>query len=375
MSKVAGNTCKYMEIYQYYKDEILSRRLTTGQKLPTEIEIGAIFQVSRITVVKAMNILVSEGYIYRRKGKGTFVAQLPFPEETASLSPNVAFISLIMAFKPTGIESRLLESIEKEISKAGYLLSVSNSYGEPEEERRCIMNVKDIAKGIILYPSSSNSNNDLYFELFQQNYPIVFIDRYPANLPCCCVTSDNRNGGFQIGQWFLNHGHRKFAMAFHNLIHFSSERDRYDGFINALRQQNLSDAEVSFYSVEQEGSQLEQLVRELISPPDPSSPITAVFACNDFTAARLITRLSERGYDFNSKLVIAGFDGLYTPPLGVPFLTVRQDYPAIGKTAAYFLLNKITAKTPFYTETSEIPVELAESTDLQKQNADMQKTL
>ncbi|MDO4272246.1 MAG: GntR family transcriptional regulator [Eubacteriales bacterium] len=357
MPKDLNNSYKYREIYQYYKNQIVNRQLTAGQKLPTENEIGAIFGVSRITVVKAMNALVSEGYIYRVRGKGTFAAKISLTDNTAvPQTENVSFISLIMAFKPTGCESLILESIEREISQAGYLLSISNSYGQPEIEHQCIKNVKDIAKGIILYPSCSN--NGLYFQLFQENYPLVFIDRYPPNLPCSYVTSDNRSGGFQIGQWFCDHGHRRFAMAFHNLMNFSSERDRYEGFVEALRQQNISGTELSLYSVDQENSQLELLVKELLSPSDPQNPITAVFVCNDLAAEKLISRLLENGYSFESGLVIAGFDALYAPPMGIPFITVKQDYSSIGQTAAQFLLNKINKKDLFYHETMEVPVGL-----------------
>ncbi len=46
-----------------------------GTLFPTERELGQKFQVSRITVRRAIDELVREGYLIARQGKGTFVAK------------------------------------------------------------------------------------------------------------------------------------------------------------------------------------------------------------------------------------------------------------------------------------------------------------
>jgi len=45
------------------------------EQIPKEIEIGEILEISRSTVRQAINKLVSEGYLYRMKAKGTFVSK------------------------------------------------------------------------------------------------------------------------------------------------------------------------------------------------------------------------------------------------------------------------------------------------------------
>jgi GntR family transcriptional regulator len=49
--------------------------LSEGDPIPTEMELCGIFKVSRPTVRQAVNELVLNGLIVRRKGKGSFVAQ------------------------------------------------------------------------------------------------------------------------------------------------------------------------------------------------------------------------------------------------------------------------------------------------------------
>lgn len=66
---------KYAEIKEDIIRKILAKELKQGQKISSEAELKALYNVSSTTVVKAMNELVSEGYIYRVQGKGTFVTK------------------------------------------------------------------------------------------------------------------------------------------------------------------------------------------------------------------------------------------------------------------------------------------------------------
>lgn len=49
--------------------------LTPGTRLPAESELVERFSVSRMTVRHALDLLVKEGLVHRRKGAGTFVAE------------------------------------------------------------------------------------------------------------------------------------------------------------------------------------------------------------------------------------------------------------------------------------------------------------
>lgn len=54
---------------------IIDGELREGSVIPTEREIGEKLQVSRITVRRAIDELVREGYLVTQQGKGTFVAR------------------------------------------------------------------------------------------------------------------------------------------------------------------------------------------------------------------------------------------------------------------------------------------------------------
>lgn len=66
---------KYVQIKEYIRSKIQSGELAKGSLIASETKLCEQFETSRITVVRAINDLVQEGYVRRKKGKGTYVAQ------------------------------------------------------------------------------------------------------------------------------------------------------------------------------------------------------------------------------------------------------------------------------------------------------------
>lgn len=65
----------YYQIKKSVLEAINDGYLKGGDMIPTELEFCEACDVSRPTVRQALGELVSEGYLYRCKGKGTFVSQ------------------------------------------------------------------------------------------------------------------------------------------------------------------------------------------------------------------------------------------------------------------------------------------------------------
>jgi GntR family transcriptional regulator len=64
-------------IYQIIEKDlrvaILEGKLKQGDLVPSETELASKYQVTRMTVRQAINNLLVDGFIYRHKGRGTFV--------------------------------------------------------------------------------------------------------------------------------------------------------------------------------------------------------------------------------------------------------------------------------------------------------------
>ncbi|MGM9540696.1 PLP-dependent aminotransferase family protein [Anaerovibrio sp.] len=70
------STPLYMQIYNYIKNEVLSRRLKAGTKLPSKRALAAQLGISTITIEGAYGQLMAEGYIYARTKSGYYVSPL-----------------------------------------------------------------------------------------------------------------------------------------------------------------------------------------------------------------------------------------------------------------------------------------------------------
>jgi GntR family transcriptional regulator, arabinose operon transcriptional repressor len=65
---------RYRQIADELKSQIKESILVPGQTLPTEPELARKYSVTRVTLRKAVDMLVTEGLVKRQQGRGTFVA-------------------------------------------------------------------------------------------------------------------------------------------------------------------------------------------------------------------------------------------------------------------------------------------------------------
>lgn len=65
----------YHQLEEEIKGAIQNLELVPGEVIPSEKEYTEKYGISRMTVRQAISNLVNGGYLYRQRGKGTFVAQ------------------------------------------------------------------------------------------------------------------------------------------------------------------------------------------------------------------------------------------------------------------------------------------------------------
>jgi len=64
---------RYHQVYVTLRQWVRDGTYQAGEQIPTEPELCATFGVSRITIRKALEELVREGWLVRQQGRGTFV--------------------------------------------------------------------------------------------------------------------------------------------------------------------------------------------------------------------------------------------------------------------------------------------------------------
>ena len=76
----------YEQLHKVLSEEILTGVYKENDRLPNEMALCALYNVSRITVRKAIDILCEEGMLVKNQGKGTYVSYKPVKTPISSHS-------------------------------------------------------------------------------------------------------------------------------------------------------------------------------------------------------------------------------------------------------------------------------------------------
>lgn len=351
--RIMAKKPKYEKIYEFYKEQILSNDLPPKAKLPTEMEIASKFEVSRITVIRALKDLEQEDLIERIQGSGSYVKETKGIQEDNSNLPPI--ISLVLPndenFKPN-----FLKGIEEVAKLNNYFVTFHQTTNDPESEKKVILDlISHGSKGIILYPSDSPSNMEIYSKLLIKNFPLVLIDRKIPGLDLSIIWTDNQAGFYEITDHLIQLGHTKIIFVGTKVFTLSSELERYRGFCKAHIDHKITLLEKHLYSEEdvaeiphdyQKGlSDEERAIHYLLDILEKLSEAekpTAIAAVND-SIAELIIRIGlERNVAIPDHFSVTGFDNrLFAAHLPVPLTTLSQPTYEIGRQAAEELFNII----------------------------------
>ncbi|MDO9542416.1 MAG: substrate-binding domain-containing protein [Kiritimatiellia bacterium] len=105
-------------------------RLAPGDRLPTEMELCELFQVSRMTASRALNDLAKDNWVTRVRGKGTFVSARPKAELTIKhkvigiLTPHIGR-ALDREHSPTHFD--IISAVEEHFGRQGFNLNILTS--------------------------------------------------------------------------------------------------------------------------------------------------------------------------------------------------------------------------------------------------------
>ena len=75
MEKYSENLPIYVRIAEGIKDHILSGDLKEGEQIISTAQLSSEYNISIATVNKGINLLVSDGYLFKKRGIGMFVKE------------------------------------------------------------------------------------------------------------------------------------------------------------------------------------------------------------------------------------------------------------------------------------------------------------
>lgn len=329
----------YQIIIEELSSSIESGIYKPNEKLPSEAGLMKTFGTSRITVTRALKELEIRGFIYKRKGKGSFVA----PRR----STGSQIISLVLPHKEGFFSGgqQYVRSITAACRRKGYLCSVHYSEQSTRRERAILQEIRrhDVS-GVILYPIGSRNIEEIS-RLSLDGFPILLLDRSLDELELPVVRSENLDGARQAVTYILNMGHER--VAFIGVLDAEPAALRYRGYCRALTDAGLPIEPVLTHTrypgvLSDDQAVLTPDGADEIIKMLEQNDVTACFCVNDLCAFRIADAAKRGGIMVPESLSIVGFDHMsYLSVLGLNLTTVAQDYDNLGRESVDLLLNLI----------------------------------
>lgn len=129
----------YFQLQNFIINQINIGNLSEGDMLPTEINISEKLNISRPTVRQALSYLVNQGYLFRIKGKGSFVSIPKMAQESTrfiesyndemkkkGLIPKTKVLELIIVEADERVASKLQLKINEKVIKLSRLRFASS---------------------------------------------------------------------------------------------------------------------------------------------------------------------------------------------------------------------------------------------------------
>ena len=186
--------------------------------------------------------------------------------------------------------------------------------------------------------------------------PLVTIDQYlPPELGVRSITMDDRGGAYQMSQYLIGKGHKKFL--FLSDCDLGVDHYRWLGVRQAMEEAGIEDFESRHIVIPWDPEQREKAYEEMLPLFKKQ---TALFFSSDYYALEASNFLQNRGIKVPEEISIAGFDDVTYATLARPKLTtVHQMVDGKARRAVEVLMHLIQDE-PVQKDIPPLPTTLVE---------------
>ncbi|MGN8648157.1 GntR family transcriptional regulator [Gracilibacillus sp. HCP3S3_G5_1] len=330
----------YEQVYESLKQDILSMKYKIGERIPSEKEIAEAFSVSRITSKKALEKLVQEGFVYRQRGKGTFVLN------TSQISVNVEkknqtkpVFGLIVPNFGDSYGTGIIEAIEEEANGKCFIM-LKRSQGIPEREEEAIKELLAFGvDGLIVFPAKSKHYSIEIMKMIVNKFPFVLIDRSFKGIAAPSVSTDNFTAAKKGINYLFDIGHEQIGILIPEDFEITTIEDRLNGIVSAFAENKVSVNKAYWCDTirrthSSEKRDIELIKQYLMDNPD----LTALMALEYRIAVLAKIAVEQLDKSVPEDISILSFDSPTLTSLEWCFTHLKQNEGEIGRRAIQKLL-------------------------------------
>jgi DNA-binding LacI/PurR family transcriptional regulator len=351
----------YQQVAADLRARIVAGALPVGARVPPHRELARHYDVSLITINKALAGLVSEGVLHSRVGRGTFVAvrpapvaglargdapALPAPADARRGAPMLGFVLRDLS---SPFFSLVAHAALQRADAAGYGLLFSSSLNRLDREEEQIRRFLDLGvQGLVIASMSRTYRlSEPMQALDDAGIPFVMVSFIEGeDVPF--VGGDLHDAGYLAGRHLIEVGRRRLGYVGDRFGSGMFEL-RSSGYRRAAREAGLSidDRFVFEYPYEGEwndyrsGQAIGEHVAAMAERPD------AIYVHNDLGALGMMDGLLARGLRVPEDIAVVGLDDIELAARArIPLTTVRQPTDRIGGLAVDTVLARLRGERP-----------------------------
>ncbi len=338
---VANGSRKTSKLVNLLKTDIQRGRFAAGELLPAEMELSKAYEVSRMTLRKALGALAQTGAVVKLPHKGILVPRTgeKIVNDTigAVETQRKVSVATFWAGVPDYGVTKRLEGINRYCEAYGlqfrnYLFSTN------EETLAALEKVEDYGvEGILIYPFPDPRYTGIVRQLVEKRFPMVSF-RKLNDLDVSSSGSDDAVGAYNIVHYLI----QKYLRPVHYITEMAqadSSPERYWAYRSAMIDSGFGElveshtwrmettsGDPQYWPIEKKWIPGYEAAKRMLARVE--FPIS-VYTVNDFAAKGVYLAASERGLAVGQDVMVAGMDDLPLAAMLKPGLTTMK--AAIGE--------------------------------------------
>ncbi|MGM0902958.1 MAG: GntR family transcriptional regulator [Bacillota bacterium] len=335
---------KYNKVKSWIKSKILDGTYAPKQRISSESELMKRFDVSRHTVRIAIGELVSEGWLYREQGAGTFCSDRQAISKEVGHSDEKK-IAIITTYISDYIFPSIIRGAEAVIRENGYQVSLFSTNNNYETEKAILETIiSQRFDGVIIEPTksaASSPNINYYLNMELLGIPYIMINAYYDELEPISVVMDDEKGGFLQAEHLIKLGHRNIAGFFQTDDMQGVKRMK--GFLKAFRMNGITinPQNIITYNSSEKSIKAVEIFKGMLN--NSVEKPTGLVCYNDELAMKLLDVIRRKGMTVPEDISMVGFDNSFFAEVSeVKLTSINHPKSELGKKAAEMIIEMFT---------------------------------
>jgi GntR family transcriptional regulator of arabinose operon len=350
LKKIILNKQKGYPLYRQLAD-LLLKQINAGdyqanEILPSEVDFAKMLKINHLTIRKALKVLEADGYVYKIRGKGSFVSEI---RDNFIAKKEVAESIIVGVSMPEVLENHHMVKIARTIADyldRKHINTLRMSYIDPVDKCRHIEHNYKIMSGIILQADTLIKNYEEFIrDLKSKDIHVVMVGNLDpgVNLPIDHIQSDDQRGAANAVDYFVSNHYRDIIFATHERYK-NRKFHRRLGYEKAMYNRKLEKKIITIGKEDyQYGTNFDcRKIMELITSLD--QPL-AIIAENDIIAKNIYLELKKHKIEIPGKVELLGFGNDLWEKAGndkkLPISTIAVDRKGMALKAAEIMYGRI----------------------------------